>query len=677
MARRDGLVMGGSIEGGSFQLNSSPFVSLGCHAVRSSGGVCLHVTASMVCASCTSLRRASLHFTLLHVHASTPPLLAPIHVRGCVFPITTPGAILGTDTTDSAHEPPSLGRAMFAIARWSGPAASEEPREEGGTSDAEERRRNEGKVDVGMEEASAMDVDGDALEHAKVRGTNRSAPSQDKYARPEPTLHWMRRPTTWEGEPIRLERIGGMPVQLKAALETCGIQQLFPIQVAMWTVSKGGCDDQHDLCINAATGSGKTLSYAIPVCQVLLKRKVPRLRALVVLPTKDLALQVYTVFADLCTTLGLRVAVAAGAEQDSKHWGKISARLEYHTQTDILVATPGRLVGLLERFPGFTLEHLRFLVVDESDRLLRQTYQDWLPKTLLSMKGRCHPGDLHHQQEPMVLSPRPVKIVLSATLTRDPAKLGKLELHHPRYITLASTSQRYKLPTELKEFKIVCDAEEKFLTLVKLLHNLENAGPTIVFTASVEATHELYLLLTAIVGLPVSVVEYSSYQTQAQRTRALEDFRSREAQVIVASDAMTRGMDVLGVAVVVNFDTPVYAKTYVHRAGRTARAGAQGAVYTILRKEEVRHFKAMLRKADNNYVNNYKLSRDRVEGLAERVALAEERVKLFTQRASVGRTKQAVSMELADLNTGALWVAKRQIASNLALATEKRTKSVK
>ena len=565
---------------------------------------------------------------------------------------------------------------MFAIARWSGRDADGESRERGNVS--EELRRNEDEEEGGKEAATAMDVDDDeAMEQPQVRGTNRATPAHDKYARPEPTLHWMRKPTTWEGEAVELKRIGGMATPLKVALESCGIQQLFPIQVAMWTVSLGGNEEQHDLCINAATGSGKTLAYAIPVCQILLKRKVPRLRALVVLPTKDLALQVYTVFADLCSKLGLKVAVAAGSEIDSKHAENRSCQLAYRSQTDILVATPGRLVGLLERFPGFTLEHLRFLVVDESDRLLRQAYQDWLPKTLQSMKGSHHPDGNHTKQYPLVLTPRPIKIVLSATLTRDPAKLGKLELHNPRYITLASTSQRYKLPTQLKEFKIVCAAQEKLLTLVKLLHTLQNVGPTIVFTASVDATHELYLLLTAMVGLPVSVVEYSSYQTQAQRTKALLDFRSGQAQVIVASDAMTRGMDVQGVAVVVNYDTPVYAKTYVHRAGRTARAGASGSVYTVLREEEVRHFKAMLRKADNNYVNNYKLPPECDKGLAERIALAEERVRIFTQRASVGKSKQAVSMELADLNTGALAVAKRQIASNLAMAQEKRAKSLK
>lgn len=131
---------------------------------------------------------------------------------------------------------------------------------------------------------------------------------------------------------------------------------------------------------------------------------------------------------------------------------------------------------------------------------------------------------------------------------------------------------RYALPRSLKEAKLVVPAERKPAALAALLQELRGES-TIVFTSSVEATHRLYLLLAALTCLPGRVVEYSSLVAPPERAAHLEAFRSGAAQVLVCSDAMTRGMDVAGVAAVINYDAPVYVKTYVHRAGRTARAG--------------------------------------------------------------------------------------------------------
>ena len=112
-------------------------------------------------------------------------------------------------------------------------------------------------------------------------------------------------------------------------------------------------------------------------------------------------------------------------------------------------------------------------------------------------------------------------------------------------------------------------------------------------------------MLEAAHARPEEVVEFSSHVDVKQRGRALLRFKSGSAKILVASDAMTRGMDVDAINNVVNYDAPVYVKTYVHRAGRAARAGRAGRVFTLLRHEDVRHFKQMLRKADNTYVRDY------------------------------------------------------------------------
>lgn len=132
----------------------------------------------------------------------------------------------------------------------------------------------------------------------------------------------------------------------------------------------------------------------------------------------------------------------------------------------------------------------------------------------------------------------------------------------------------------------------------------------IVFVSSVEATSTLAMLLMeiekkhSVIG---NVVEYSAASSSRDRRRALESFKNGASRILVCSDAMTRGMDIEGIDTVINYDAPVYAKTYVHRAGRTARAGRSGKVITLLKREEVRHFKDMLRKADNNYVKDAKI----------------------------------------------------------------------
>lgn len=140
---------------------------------------------------------------------------------------------------------------------------------------------------------------------------------------------------------------------------------------------------------------------------------------------------------------------------------------------------------------------------------------------------------------------------------------------------MSAVDHRYKLPRTLKEFKVVTSGAKKPLMLLALLQAFAGE-PTLVFTSSLDATHKLYLLLVAVQEDPAAaaaIVEFSSHIPAKQRMLNLQRFKSGSATVLVASDAMTRGMDVENVANIINYDAPVYAKTYVHRAGRTARAG--------------------------------------------------------------------------------------------------------
>jgi superfamily II DNA/RNA helicase len=141
----------------------------------------------------------------------------------------------------------------------------------------------------------------------------------------------------------------------------------------------------------------------------------------------------------------------------------------------------------------------------------------------------------------------------------------------------------------------------------------------------------LYLLLAAVPGLPGAVAEYSSHVTPAAQAAALSGFKEGRVQILVTSDAMARGMDVSGIACVVNYDPPTYPKTYIHRAGRTARAGSAGAVYSLLKPEDVVHFNSMVRKMQGAKLQQVKLLPAELQELRPALKAALQHVQELVQ----------------------------------------------
>ncbi|KAI3700737.1 hypothetical protein L2E82_45375 [Cichorium intybus] len=473
-------------------------------------------------------------------------------------------------------------------------------------------------------------------------------------------LPWMRSPVDVSSfKNCPLTQLPFLHPRLEAALCDSGIDSLFPVQVAVWQETMGPGSFERDICVNSPTGSGKTLAYALPIVQILSSRAVKCLRALVVLPTRDLALQVRDVFATIAPPVGLSVGLAVGQSSISDEISMLIERpkleagicydpqhesIELQSAVDILVATPGRLMDHINNTKGFTLEHLRFLVVDETDRLLRESYQSWLPTVLkltnssvddiFSYGGALFPSGFGSLKTIRRIGvergfknksyPRLVKMVLSATLTQDPSKLAQLQLHHPLFLTTGKI--RYKLPEHLESFKLICEPKLKPLYLVALLQSLQGEK-CIVFTSSVESTHRLCTLLKFFGDLGIKIKEYSGHQHQTMRSKTLRAFREGGIQVVVSSDAMTRGMDVEGVRNVINYDKPPYIKTYIHRAGRTARAGNSGRCFTLLHEDEVKQFKKLLKKADIDSCDVHTVSSDSIESLRSTYDDALEKLK--------------------------------------------------
>ncbi|KAJ3399476.1 ATP-dependent RNA helicase dbp6 [Chytriomyces hyalinus] len=542
----------------------------------------------------------------------------------------------------------------------------------------------------------------------------------------------------------------------QARLSTQGIDHLFPVQQAVLPrlllsrFSSSPRTPPGDLLVSSATGSGKTLAYVLPILEYLISgtssisssstaysnmgRVIPRLRALIVVPTRDLAVQVKTTFEEVSKGSQLRIGVVTGsisfhAEQEmlvetingqfggsrdvgTENGVQMGEQLQQcSSKVDIVVATPGRLTDHLKGTPGFTLRHLRFLVLDEADRLLVQDYHGWLNLVLNAVKSDAptaeygasgldgesaiaahyknrydrylssgcvapvEPNDdtecgklwtqrgLHtdnlHAPLHNVLSLRhehiqkldddniriakngsyllrhhtPLqKLLFSATLTRNPEKIAALQLVNPTYIAVSNAistldeetplegqdgddeTEKFTAPPTLKEHMIVVPStSSKPLILMHILFNLNLRG-LLIFTRSVESAHRLASLIGS-VAASQATNEPSASRVTAQaitsdlgtqeRKRTILSFKSGKVSCLVASDVMARGMD-LGESVlgVVNYDVPTGSggggeagdggggvKTYVHRVGRTARAGRDGQAWSLVEEREARWFK--------------------------------------------------------------------------------------
>ncbi|KAI3887408.1 hypothetical protein MKW92_050794 [Papaver armeniacum] len=490
-------------------------------------------------------------------------------------------------------------------------------------------------------------------------------PKQQKI----PVLPWMRAPINVNLiEDILLEHVPGLDPRLVEALSNISenFTTLYPIQYAVWKQTIGPGQFERDLCINSPTGSGKTLSYALPIVQSLSTRNVRRIRALIVLPSRDLAVQVKGVFKSIAPAVGLTVGSAIGGKD--KMSDEISQLIkrpaieagvwydpekEFESGVDILVATPGRLMDHINTTKGFTLEHLRFLVVDEIDKLLGEEYQDFL-RAVLQLTHSDEEHQFSHMRASQSLfgplrtirrsgiergfkgkpCPRLVKMILSATLTQSPGKLAKLDLHHPLFLTTG----RYQLPDKLQLFKLTCDVKSRPLYLAALLHELKGEQ-SIVFAKSKDSTHELCTMLNCF-DLPFKIKEYSAFQPQSLRSKTLEKFREGKIQVLIASDAMTRGMDVAGVRNVINYAMPFHVRTYIHRAGRTARAGNSGRCFTFLARNQVVEFKKLLKEADKDSCSVHNVPEDIFQKLSSVYDSAKLKYKECMQQEKFKKRRQ-------------------------------------
>ena len=268
-------------------------------------------------------------------------------------------------------------------------------------------------------------------------------------------------------------------------------------------------------------------------------------------------------------------------------------------EDDVVVATPGRLLEHLKQTPGFTLQHLRFLVIDEADRLLSQSYHGWMAAVLEAASKRRSvlgegrevmrvregvrkvvPGTWRNGAENALglreeEEVRLCKVLCSATLTPDPQKFAAMRLERAVYVTEAhgemafdadvEIGSKFVLPERLEMHMWMCSRVNKPLALVHLLKGLVGKKErSLVFTRSVEATHRLFMLLEIMDkenDMGFRVAELSSSQDAKARAKILAKLAAKEVFVCICSDVVARGIDILGLENVINYDAPPFVKT--------------------------------------------------------------------------------------------------------------------
>ena len=314
-----------------------------------------------------------------------------------------------------------------------------------------------------------------------------------------------------------------------------------------------------DLIGVAQTGTGKTLAFGIPLIQRLAQTKG---RGLVVLPTRELALQADEVFRQVGNGIGLRTAVLIGGA--SMHQQIQALRRKPH----VLIVTPGRLLDHMEQ-RTVDLRDVKILVLDEADRMLDMGFAPQIKRILQTI-----PSDRQ-------------TLLFSATMPSEILKIASQYMQLPVQIEIArSGTTAEKVTQEL----YVVNKEDKLGLLQNILE--EHRGSVLIFTRT---KHGASKVARSVRNMRHSSAEIHSNRSLAQRREALDGFKSGKYRVLVATDIAARGIDVKNIELVVNFDLPSQAEDYVHRIGRTGRAGETGQAISIATPDQRKEVEAIER----------------------------------------------------------------------------------
>jgi ATP-dependent RNA helicase RhlE len=381
----------------------------------------------------------------------------------------------------------------------------------------------------------------------------------------------------------------GLSAPLVKVIERLGLKVPTDIQTKAIPPALAG----HNVMATAETGSGKTAAFLLPIIERLKRRGAAR--ALVLAPTRELALQIEANARDFSRAAGLRTVSVVGGESIGRQIRALADGV------DIIIATPGRLNDLIER-RAVRLNQIEALVLDEADRMLDMGFLPQVRRIIA-----------HVPRERQTM-------MFTATLSRPVESLARELLSDCVRVAAARTAKTTATLTQVA-FPVLAHAKTPLLLA---LLKQKTDGAILVFTQTRRGADRLAHILTA---NKHEVATLHSDRSQSQRNRALQSFRSGSVRVLVATDVAARGIDIDDIAYVINYEVPASAEDYIHRVGRTARAGRNGEAMTLVSPEE----EPMLSVIEQT--TGVKLGRERLHGFTdgrsdEQIRLASEIAKL-------------------------------------------------
>lgn len=344
--------------------------------------------------------------------------------------------------------------------------------------------------------------------------------------------------------------------EIQQALDACGYRQMTPIQQQAIIPARRG----KDLLANAQTGTGKTAAFTLPILQQMHDHPKPttphNARALILTPTRELAAQLAETMQTYAQFLPFTFSSLYGGVKMSAQKNKLKAGV------DIIIATPGRLLEHLAQ-GNINLSNIEFIVIDEADRMLDMGFiadvQSLLQKT---------------NKERQIL-------FFSATMSQPVKELAHKLLHKYEIISVA----KQNAIADTIEHVIYPVAEQRKAELFLDLIAQHNWFKVLVFTSTKAQADEL---MSKLKPAKIKAAICHGDKSQGSRRRAIADFKSDKVQVLIATEVAARGLDIPSLEHVVNYNLPYLAEDYVHRVGRTGRAGSQGHAISFVSREEER-----------------------------------------------------------------------------------------
>ena len=356
---------------------------------------------------------------------------------------------------------------------------------------------------------------------------------------------------------MKFNELGLMPSLLKAVNEK-GYTEPSPIQEkAIPLILKG-----KDVLASAQTGTGKTAGFTLPLLQILSKQPNSnhrKIKALILTPTRELAAQIYDNVVEYSKYLEIRSTVIFGGVNQKPQVSKIRNGI------DILIATPGRLLDL-ENQRLLSLRNVEILVLDEADRMLDMGFQRDINKIMNLLPSKRQ------------------NLLFSATFSKEIKRLAKGILNDP---ALVETSPQNTTVEAIVQYVYKVDKNKKSNLIIQLIKE-GNWRQVLVFTRT---KHGANNLCKKMIKADISAAAIHGNKSQSARTKALAGFKDGTIEILVATDIAARGLDIPLLPHVVNFELPNIPEDYVHRIGRTGRAGAKGEAISLVCVDEKQYLK--------------------------------------------------------------------------------------